>query len=410
MSRYAQDDDLLGIVRRISRRVANLEKANLLNYGTIDEGGLIVKSGGSISVYNELDELNTFIGEGRVDFADAGEISGTIGEYIGQFYNNAIDQWVTATMRGFALFRPGQGNPYFTVAQAIGSGLLECTFGYDGQEFEHFGIKSQGIFLRGANAQDSSFQLQDDGDVSIHGGEGALFHMESGPTNGLGERANIQIQSDGDIWIGALALHTTWMRGGSVDIAVTSDFDVDANSISLDPVGDLSFFIGTTTNPANMNMTSNNVRQVSSARKYKSDIQDAIIEPEDVLKLRPRTWIDKGDLTRYENYKAARSLAKSNGEEEFLGLPIAPPDRTIGFVAEEVAEHPSLRVFVQYNEDGEPESLYYDRMSAAFVKLAQENSKRIATLEAEKTELKKRLDTMESLFAKRLDNLEKKSK
>lgn len=366
MSRYQNpDDDVLNVVARLARRIANLEKANPLNYGTIDEGGLVIKNNGSIIVANALGEIETFIGEGRVDFADAGEVSGTIGEFIGEFFNNGIGDWVTATMRGISLYRPGLGNPYFSVARAVSSGFLECTFGYDGQAFEHWGVRSEFVHLRG----------------------GALINSD--PSNA----AVIQIQDDGDIFISAQALHSTFIQGGSVDINVTSDFDVDADNgisltapngdISIDPqgIGDLKFFITTTTNPANLNQTGNIVKLVSSARKYKADIQDAVIDPADVLKLRPRTWLDKGDLTKWENDQNARAIAKSNGELAFIETPEVPyPKRTIGFVAEEIDDLSSLRPFVEY-KDGKPESLYYDRMFAAAVTTMQSNNKRIVELE-----------------------------
>lgn len=380
MSRYQNpDDDMLEIIRRIARRVANLEKANPLNYGTIDEGGLIVKSGGSISVYNNLDELNTFIGEGRVDFADSGVITGTIGEFEGEYYDNNANTWIADTLRGISLYRLGQGFPFFFVAHALTNNKLEALFGYDGKVFEHFGVKSESIFFRGRAAQDSVIQMQDDGDI----------HIEAAP------------------------LHSVFLQGGSVDISVTSDFDVDADGgisltsstgdVSLDPQGsgELRFFIGTTTNPANLNESgTNQVRVVTSARKYKEDIQDAEIDPADVLKMRPRTWLDKNDLTQWENDQQVRAIAKSNGEEAFIEGPVIPyPDRTIGFVAEEIAALPSMHIFVNY-KDGQPEGLHYDRMAAAFVSVAKENYARVDALETKVTEQQKEIDALKAQVVK----------
>lgn len=399
MSRYNSDDDVLIILQRIARRVANLEKANPLNYGTIDTGGLIIKNagqlliegggkldvadGGAISVYDALNQLNTFIGEGRVDFADNGFVTGTIGEFDGEYFNIATDNWVDSIMRGMSLHRSGVGNPFFTVAQALSGGALECAFGYDGIPFTHWGVKSKAVFM----------------------------------TGGVDQLSKIQMQDDGDIFIGADDIfRTLWLEGYEVDITATGRVDIDAvgeiqidcgGNISIDPDGELQFFITTTTNPANLNQSSNNVRIVSSARKYKEDIQDVEIDPADVLKMRPRTWLDKGDLARYERYQQVKAIAKSNGEEEFFDEEEVPyPKRTIGFVAEEIDELPSLRPLVQYNDDGEPESLYYDRMAAVFVGVAKRNYQRVDALEKEVAEHKKLIADLTA----RIVALEKKPK
>ena len=96
-------------------------------------------------------------------------------------------------------------------------------------------------------------------------------------------------------------------------------------------------------------------RSTSSIR-YKKDVEDW--EPGlAALQLRPRSWVDK--------------------------TPMNPdkPERLHGFIAEEVEK--VLPELVQYNEDGQPESLNYDRFSAAIIPVLQNLTKRIEDLEAQ---------------------------
>lgn len=88
------------------------------------------------------------------------------------------------------------------------------------------------------------------------------------------------------------------------------------------------------------------IQMVVSSRRYKDDIEDAVIDPREVLQLRPRTWVDKGLKERSE--------------------PGADIPRNVGFIAEELDELPSMRQFVDYaNVDGEtvPDAIQYDRIA-----------------------------------------------
>lgn len=98
----------------------------------------------------------------------------------------------------------------------------------------------------------------------------------------------------------------------------------------------------------------------TSSLRYKQDIEDAEVDPADVLALRPRTWRDRKEVEQ-------------------------DPDtgkRFIGFIAEELDEHPTLRQFVEYDDEGRPDAISYDRLSVALVKLAQDQEQRLASLEA----------------------------
>lgn len=106
--------------------------------------------------------------------------------------------------------------------------------------------------------------------------------------------------------------------------------------------------------------TTGYIGRTSSSRRYKSDITDWTPDPSTVLRLRPRTWIDRYPL---------------DGE---------PIRRIPGFVAEEVDEL-GLTPLVIYADDDNgqprPESLNYDRFPAAQQVVLRDHESRIKSLE-----------------------------
>lgn len=111
------------------------------------------------------------------------------------------------------------------------------------------------------------------------------------------------------------------------------------------------------------------VRRSTSARRYKHDIADLEVDPDTVLQLRPRTWRDKHEVEQ-------------------------DPDttqRVPGFVAEELVDI-GLDVFVTHNDNGEVESIAYDRLTAALIPLLRRQQQQIDALTA-------RLDALEAHHA-----------
>lgn len=108
----------------------------------------------------------------------------------------------------------------------------------------------------------------------------------------------------------------------------------------------------------------------SSIRAIKRNIEDPVISVEDVLKLRPRRWFDKGEM-----------------EDVGLDPDTATPDECLaagldwipGFVAEEVEEI-GLSLFCRY-EKGELQGINYDRMSAALLTVIQKQAEQLASIE-----------------------------
>lgn len=121
----------------------------------------------------------------------------------------------------------------------------------------------------------------------------------------------------------------------------------------------------TTGAAANCLITNNGaIYRSTSSRRYKQDIEDAVIDPAAVLQLRPRTWRDRlevaADPTTTQRY--------------------------IGFIAEELDEL-GLNEFVTYDEDG-PESISYDRLAAALIPVVRTQQEQLDDLQRQVDELR----------------------
>lgn len=104
---------------------------------------------------------------------------------------------------------------------------------------------------------------------------------------------------------------------------------------------------------------SGNIKKVSSARKYKTAVKhlDELSEKaERMLEITPAKWVDKEALKNY------------NDDSSYYG-----------FIADEFHEL-GLTEVVQYNEQGEVESLSYDRLSIYLLPLIKNLYKEIAEL------------------------------
>lgn len=120
----------------------------------------------------------------------------------------------------------------------------------------------------------------------------------------------------------------------------------------------VSVAYGTDTLAANTYLTtSGGIRRTSSSLRYKQDVEDLQVDLAAVLAMRPRTWRDKRQV-----------------EED--------PTTTLripGFVAEEL-DALGLTEFVTYEANG-PESIQYDRLSAAQQLVLVDHQARIVQLE-----------------------------
>jgi hypothetical protein len=119
------------------------------------------------------------------------------------------------------------------------------------------------------------------------------------------------------------------------------------------------------------------MRSTSSAR-YKTNIQDAVVDPLDVLQLRGRTFQTKAEVAREEcrSERVGVNGSISDPEENFT----APT--YVGLIAEELDALPSLRQFVNYDSEGRPDSIAYDRLVVALLELMKNQQGQISDLAA----------------------------
>lgn len=102
-----------------------------------------------------------------------------------------------------------------------------------------------------------------------------------------------------------------------------------------------------TSDSANCRLTNDGrIQRSTSAARFKQDIEDLAVDPSEVLALRPRTWRDRGDVAQDPE-----------------------TDRWhVGLIAEEVIEA-GLEEFVDFDPDGNPDSVAYDRLVVALIPL-----------------------------------------
>ena len=121
----------------------------------------------------------------------------------------------------------------------------------------------------------------------------------------------------------------------------------------------------TTTSAANayINSSSGLLARSSSSLRYKLDVEPQAIPVQSILQLQPKSFIDKA------------SADAQDGKTD--GLP-----RILGLIAEEIAQIPVLAdLLMNKNEQGEPDSVNYDRVAVALLPLLQDHEARLAKLE-----------------------------
>lgn len=97
----------------------------------------------------------------------------------------------------------------------------------------------------------------------------------------------------------------------------------------------------------------------TSARRFKTAIENYQVDTDAVLQLQPRTWRDKRDVELDPDTEAWH----------------------VGLVAEEV-DALGLHEYVDYDADGKPQRVTYDRLCIALLQLVQSQEERLVALEA----------------------------
>jgi hypothetical protein len=226
------------------------------------------------------------------------------------------------------------------------------------------GLHSQGEEMR--------IQAHHGGPVRIYGGgtgtgassvtiatfEGGLLKLQTA------DNGDIEVLSDDRIWFFA-----------------DGDIDADANGhirLTADGTAAIGGGAGVFLQPesgagvANVRMdtTTGRITYVPSTVRAKRDIQDLTVNIDTVLQLRPRTWLPGPGRRHCPEWLHA---SHTDPEQCCDGKTVEPPadaPREVGFVAEELDEL-GLGDFVEYDTEGLPASIRYDRLTAALVPLLQ---------------------------------------
>jgi hypothetical protein len=120
----------------------------------------------------------------------------------------------------------------------------------------------------------------------------------------------------------------------------------------------------TTVSAANayINSSTGLLARSSSSLRYKVDAQPQTIPVQSILQLTPKSFFDK---------------AQADEKGTTNGLP-----RILGLIAEEVAQIPVIADFLMNkNDQGEPDSVNYDRVAIALLPLLQDHEARLNKLE-----------------------------
>lgn len=213
-------------------------------------------------------------------------------------------------------------------------------------------------------------------------GEDALF---VGPFDGPGSTYGFLVE-DRDGWGMIRAYHETdadtkvylghetgrpdiWLYGTAVTIDGSSHVLVQTpGHIFLDSVGGQvqvglnasTVFIGHTTTGSAANArleTNGQLSRVTSSLRYKANVEPAAIDPAKVLSLQGRTWCDKAEA---DNPDATRH---------------------VGFIAEELHDA-GLTEFVEYDDEGRPDAIQYDRLSVGLLAVVKDQQEQLQSLAA----------------------------
>ena len=147
-------------------------------------------------------------------------------------------------------------------------------------------------------------------------------------------------------------------------------------------VGFRSYGVATTTVSSASNVridpSSFIFQRVSSASKYKLDIQDineADTYPYNILKVNPKQWFDKGETERYSEYLTAIYNNKELTDEQEVKLTTGSLDSYYGLIAEDL-EAAGLSKFCDYavDKDGkkEIEGIQYDRLAVLMIPILRD--------------------------------------
>lgn len=143
---------------------------------------------------------------------------------------------------------------------------------------------------------------------------------------------------------------------------------------------------------ANMHMdVQGRVFRSTSSRRYKTDIQNAEFDPDAVLQMQPRTWLPGSIPRTCPDWLHEKHGGDHCPAEQEPACPDPDARRQVGFVAEELVDL-GLSDFVEFNAEGEPEAIYYDRLTAALIPVLQRQQAQIDALTEQVKQLAARVE------------------
>lgn len=134
--------------------------------------------------------------------------------------------------------------------------------------------------------------------------------------------------------------------------------------------------------------------RTTSALKYKEDV--ALIDPESyedaLLSIEHKSWVDKGEATRYREYLAWEADHPMQPiPHEMLETPTSPPKRHYGAIADEFHDA-GLEQFVIYDPNGEVDGLAYERIGVALIPIVRKQRDEIEDLKSRLALLEAKVD------------------
>jgi hypothetical protein len=192
----------------------------------------------------------------------------------------------------------------------------------------------------------------DGGDAAIYGGSNAKLQLNADGSALVGGNNNGYLQFESN---GAAHFYGNGLEGLSVYNSLCQSQAIYGRTYSF---GGNVCISGSGT-----------LGRSTSSRRYKENIAAARDLP-NVLDVQPRTWTDKAERERQD---------AQDPNDECL-----PPDaelpRHYGAIAEELADL-GLTELLQYDEQGRPDAISYDRIGVALIPIVRQLSERVAELE-----------------------------
>ena len=187
---------------------------------------------------------------------------------------------------------------------------------------------------------------------------------------------------------------TLYLRGYYGDGSDFSDLSLGKDSTGP-RVYSTATYARTYSNDANMFITSaGTFGRSTSARKYKLNDQvaeDVIAHAKEVLNINPSKWYDKA-----ETETIAEGITNGDFSEVESSMKL---QFHYGFIADDFHDR-GLTEVVEYDENGDVDSLAYSRISMYHNVILKEHEERISQLEANNADLKQRIEALEKLLIK----------